>query len=45
MARWGKRQKTGVAHHRGVGHIAIQDKEDGKVVDWMENVSDEQYKK
>jgi len=26
-------------------HIAIQGKKDGKVVDWMEHVSDEQYRK
>jgi hypothetical protein len=26
-------------------HIAIQEKKDGKVVDWMEKVSDEQYRK
>jgi hypothetical protein len=26
-------------------HIAIQGNKDGKVVDWMEHVSDEQYKK
>jgi hypothetical protein len=25
-------------------HIAIQERLDGKVVDWMEQVSDEQYK-
>jgi 4-carboxymuconolactone decarboxylase len=25
-------------------HIAIQEKLDGKVVDWMEQVSDEQYR-
>jgi hypothetical protein len=25
-------------------HIAIQEKKDGKVVEWMEHVSDEQYK-
>jgi len=24
-------------------HIAIQEKLDGKVVDWMEQVTDEQY--
>jgi hypothetical protein len=24
-------------------HIAIQEKVDGKVVDWLEQVSDEQY--
>jgi hypothetical protein len=26
-------------------HIAIQEKLDGKVVDWMEHVTDEQYRK
>jgi hypothetical protein len=26
-----------------MSHIAIQEKLDGKVVDWMEQVSDEQY--
>jgi len=26
-------------------HIAIQEKRDGKVVDWMERVSDEQYRR
>jgi quercetin dioxygenase-like cupin family protein len=26
-------------------HIAIQEKKDGKVVDWMEQVSDDQYAK
>jgi len=26
-------------------HIAIQEALDGKVVDWMEKVSDEQYRK
>jgi hypothetical protein len=25
-------------------HITIQEKLDGKVVDWMEHVSDEQYR-
>jgi hypothetical protein len=25
-------------------HIAIQERLDGKLVDWMEHVSDEQYK-
>jgi hypothetical protein len=25
-------------------HIAIQERLDGKVVDWMEHVSDEQYR-
>lgn len=26
-------------------HIAIQEKKDGKVVDWMEHVSDQQYRR
>jgi quercetin dioxygenase-like cupin family protein len=26
-------------------HIAIQEKFDGKVVDWMEQVTDKQYRK
>jgi quercetin dioxygenase-like cupin family protein len=26
-------------------HIAIQEQLDGKVVDWLEHVSDEQYRK
>jgi hypothetical protein len=26
-------------------HLAIQEKKDGKVVDWMEQVSDDQYRK
>jgi hypothetical protein len=26
-------------------HIAIQERLDGKVVDWMEHVSDEQYRR
>lgn len=28
----------------GMTHIAIQERLDGKVVDWMEQVSEEQYK-
>jgi hypothetical protein len=26
-------------------HFAIQDKKNGKVVDWMEKLTDEQYRK
>jgi quercetin dioxygenase-like cupin family protein len=29
----------------GMTHIAIQEKKDGKVVDWMEHVTAEQYRK
>jgi hypothetical protein len=28
----------------GMTHIAIQEKLNGKVVEWMEHVSDEQYR-
>jgi len=28
---------------RAMTHIAIQEKKDGKVVDWIEQVTDEQY--
>jgi quercetin dioxygenase-like cupin family protein len=27
-----------------MSHIAIQEKKDGKVADWMEHVTDEQYR-
>jgi quercetin dioxygenase-like cupin family protein len=29
----------------GMTHIALQEKLDGKVVDWMEHVTDDQYRK
>lgn len=41
----------GIKHWHGatpttaMTHIAIQEAQDGKVVDWMEQVSDEQYQK
>ena len=28
-----------------MSHIAIQEEKDGKVVDWMEKVTNEQYQK
>jgi len=28
-----------------MAHVAIQEALDGKIVDWMEHVSDEQYRK
>ena len=34
----------GAGQTTAVTHIAIQEKKDGKVVDWMEKVSDEQYR-
>lgn len=33
----------GAAPENSMSHIAIAEAEDGKVVDWMEKVSDEQY--
>jgi quercetin dioxygenase-like cupin family protein len=33
----------GAAPSTAMTHVAIQEQLDGKVVDWMEHVSDEQY--
>ena len=35
----------GASANKAMSHIAIQEEKDGKVVDWMEKVTDEQYKK
>lgn len=35
----------GASPDKAMSHIAIQEEVDGKVVDWMEKVTDEQYKK
>jgi quercetin dioxygenase-like cupin family protein len=35
----------GATPNTAMTHIAIQEKLDGKVVDWMEHVNDEQYRK
>ena len=35
----------GAAPTRAMTHIAIQEKLDGKAVDWLEKVTDEQYRK
>lgn len=35
----------GVSAEVGMTHIAIAEKLDGKVVDWLEKVTDQQYKK
>ena len=35
----------GAAPHTAMTHIAIQEQLNGKVVDWMEKVTDEQYRK
>jgi quercetin dioxygenase-like cupin family protein len=39
----GEKHWHGAAPGTAVSHIAIQEKLDGKVVDWMEQVADEQY--
>ena len=39
----GERHWHGAAPSTGMTHIAIQEALDGKVVEWLEHVSDEQY--
>jgi quercetin dioxygenase-like cupin family protein len=39
----GEKHWHGAAPATAMTHIAIQERLDGKVVDWMEKVSDEQY--
>ncbi len=41
----GKRHWHGASPTTGMTHIAIQEQLDGKVVDWLEHVSDEQYRR
>ena len=41
----GEKHWHGATPTTGMTHIAIQEKKDGKVVDWMEHVSDQQYQK
>jgi len=40
----GEKHWHGATRTTAMTHIAIQEKKDGKVVDWMEKVSDEQYR-
>ncbi len=40
----GEKHWHGATQTTAMTHIAIQEKRDGKVVDWMEQVSDEQYR-
>ena len=35
----------GASPNKAMSHIAVQEEKDGKVVEWMEKVSDEQYSK
>ncbi len=39
----GEKHWHGAAPNTAMTHIAIQERVDGKTVDWMEHVSDEQY--
>ena len=39
----GKKHWHGATDITGMTHIAIQEAKDGKVVEWLEKVSDEQY--
>ncbi len=41
----GEKHWHGATATTGMSHIAIQENLDGKVVDWLEHVSDEEYKK
>jgi quercetin dioxygenase-like cupin family protein len=41
----GEKHWHGATPTTAVTHIAIQERLDGKVVDWMEHVTDEQYSK
>jgi len=41
----GEKHWHGAAPTTGMTHIAIQEALNGKVVDWMEKVSDDQYRK
>ena len=40
----GERHWHGATATTGMSHMAIQEKLDGKTVDWMEQVTDEQYR-
>ena len=40
----GEKHWHGATATTAMTHIAIQEKRDGRVVDWMEKVSDEQYR-
>lgn len=41
----GEKHWHGAAPVTSMTHVAIQEQQDGKVVDWLEQVSDEQYGK
>jgi quercetin dioxygenase-like cupin family protein len=39
----GEKHRHGATATTGMTHIAIQEKQGGKAVDWLEHVTDEQY--
>jgi hypothetical protein len=39
-----EKHRHGAAPTTAMTHIAVQEKKEGKVVDWMEQVSEEQYR-
>lgn len=39
----GEKHWHGASPEKAMTHIAIQERQDGKAVDWLEKVSDEQY--
>ena len=41
----GEKHRHGASPTTAMTHIAIQDRLNGKVVDWMEHVSDAQYRR
>ena len=41
----GEKHWHGATNTTAMTHIAIQERKDGKVVDWMEHVTDEQYRR
>jgi quercetin dioxygenase-like cupin family protein len=41
----GEKHWHGASPTNGMSHIAIQEKKDGKVVDWLDHVTDAQYKR
>jgi quercetin dioxygenase-like cupin family protein len=41
----GEKHWHGATPTTGMTHIAIQERRDGKAVEWLEHVTDEQYKK
>ena len=43
MVRVGEKHWHGAAPATAMTHVAIQERLNGKVVDWLEHVSDQQY--